>query len=257
MPSHIRPTWRGNPAGRAESPHQERARLCHQSRLLQGDVDGQRRGQGRAEQCRRTAPSACRGPQHSDHAGSRCARRRRRTASQAWPRDKPVQARPHGHPPSVSIDTLPLESERCWRLALAVYELVTNAVRHACFDGRDGEIKIKLMRAGSWVNCRVADNGSGLTRIKPVGDFGSLAIWQKAWVAGWNTPSARHRPRSFWTSLSPSASGAPTAQSPPAVPEPPSTEGRCVRSFRASRRRAANPARRCSRGSRLEGETQC
>ena len=67
----------------------------------------------------------------------------------------------------LSIDTLPLESERCWRLALAVYELMTNAVRHACFDGRDGEIKIKLMRAGSWVNCRVTDNGSGLTSIKP------------------------------------------------------------------------------------------
>ena len=67
----------------------------------------------------------------------------------------------------LSADTLPLESERCWRLALAVYELVTNAVRHACFDGRDGEIKIKLMRAGSWVNCRITDNGSGLGRIKP------------------------------------------------------------------------------------------
>ncbi|WP_024512835.1 sensor histidine kinase [Bradyrhizobium sp. ARR65] len=67
----------------------------------------------------------------------------------------------------LSADTLPLESERCWRLALAVYELVTNALRHACFDGREGEIKIKLMRAGSWVNCRVTDNGSGLGRIKP------------------------------------------------------------------------------------------
>jgi two-component sensor histidine kinase len=66
----------------------------------------------------------------------------------------------------LSADMLPLESERCWRLALAVYELVTNTVRHACFDGRDGEIKIRLMRAGSWVNCRVTDNGSGLGRIK-------------------------------------------------------------------------------------------
>jgi two-component sensor histidine kinase len=67
----------------------------------------------------------------------------------------------------LSIDTLPLASERCWLLALAVYELMTNAVRHACFDGRDGEIKIKLMRAGSWVNCRVTDNGSGWARFKP------------------------------------------------------------------------------------------
>jgi two-component sensor histidine kinase len=66
----------------------------------------------------------------------------------------------------LSADTLPLESERCWRLALAVYEPVTNAVRHACFDSRDGELKIELMRAGSWVNCRVTDNGSGLGRIK-------------------------------------------------------------------------------------------
>jgi two-component sensor histidine kinase len=67
----------------------------------------------------------------------------------------------------LSADTMPLQSERCWRLTLAVYELVTNAVRHASFAGRDGEIQIKLMRAGSWVNCRVTDNGSGLGRIKP------------------------------------------------------------------------------------------
>ena len=40
-----------------------------------------------------------------------------------------------------------------------MHELVTNAVRHAYFDGRDGEIKVKLMRLGSWVNCRVTDNG--------------------------------------------------------------------------------------------------
>jgi two-component sensor histidine kinase len=66
----------------------------------------------------------------------------------------------------LAAEALPLEAERCWLLALAIYELVTNAVRHACFDGRDGEIKIRLMRAGSWVNCRVTDNGSGLGRIK-------------------------------------------------------------------------------------------
>ena len=67
----------------------------------------------------------------------------------------------------LSTDALQLESERCWRLTLGVYELVTNAVRHACFDGRDGEIKIKLMCTRSWVNCWVSDNGSGLGRIKP------------------------------------------------------------------------------------------
>jgi two-component sensor histidine kinase len=66
----------------------------------------------------------------------------------------------------LSADTLPLESERCWRLVLAMYELIANAARHARFDGRDGEIKLKLMRTGSWVNCRVTDNGSGVGRIK-------------------------------------------------------------------------------------------
>src|SRR6202023_2705506 len=35
----------------------------------------------------------------------------------------------------LAAETLPLETERCWRLALSIYELVTNAVRHACFDG--------------------------------------------------------------------------------------------------------------------------
>jgi two-component sensor histidine kinase len=66
----------------------------------------------------------------------------------------------------LSTETLPLEAARCWQLGLIVHELVTNAVRHAYFDGRDGEIKVKLMRLGSWVNCRVTDNGSSLGRIK-------------------------------------------------------------------------------------------
>jgi two-component sensor histidine kinase len=65
-------------------------------------------------------------------------------------------------------DTLPLESEQCWRLALAIHELVTNAARHACFDGRDGVIKIKLSLADPVVvNCIVADNGSLSARLKP------------------------------------------------------------------------------------------
>jgi two-component sensor histidine kinase len=64
-------------------------------------------------------------------------------------------------------DPLPLESERSWRLALAVHELVTNAARHACFDGRDGAIKIKLSRRDHVVNCIVADNGSLSARLRP------------------------------------------------------------------------------------------
>jgi two-component sensor histidine kinase len=68
---------------------------------------------------------------------------------------------------ALAADTLPLESERCWRLALAVHELVVNAARHACFDGRDGAIKVKLLLTNSVANCIVADNGSLSERLKP------------------------------------------------------------------------------------------
>ncbi|WP_050419187.1 ATP-binding protein [Bradyrhizobium tropiciagri] len=68
---------------------------------------------------------------------------------------------------ALSADSLPLEAERCWRLALAVHELVTNAARHAHFESRDGAIKIKLSLAGTIVNCIVADNGSRSERLRP------------------------------------------------------------------------------------------
>ena len=94
-----------------------------------------------------------------------------RTASKARTGDEPMQAGSHEHPPRVR------RSCRWSRAGLApgvaIYELVTNAVRHACFDGRDGEIKIRLMRAGSWVNCRVTDNGSGLEGSSLVAACGS------------------------------------------------------------------------------------
>jgi two-component sensor histidine kinase len=77
-------------------------------------------------------------------------------------------------------DTLPLESERCWRLALAVHELVTNAARHACFDGRDGAVKIKLSLIDQVVNCIVADNGSLPARLKPAGGLQTVGDLAKS-----------------------------------------------------------------------------
>jgi two-component sensor histidine kinase len=65
-----------------------------------------------------------------------------------------------------AADKLPVEAERCWRLALVVHELVTNAARHASFDGRYGEIRIELKRAGAFVSCSVSDNGSGAAGVK-------------------------------------------------------------------------------------------
>ena len=60
----------------------------------------------------------------------------------------------------LAADPLLLEADRCWRLGLVVHELVTNSARHACFDNRDGKIRVELGRSGSMVKCRISDNGA-------------------------------------------------------------------------------------------------
>ena len=57
-------------------------------------------------------------------------------------------------------DDLRLEGERCWKLGLIVSELLTNVARHARFDDRHPEAKVKLLVAGNVVRCAVSDNGS-------------------------------------------------------------------------------------------------
>ncbi|MBC9883100.1 sensor histidine kinase [Bradyrhizobium sp. INPA01-394B] len=59
-----------------------------------------------------------------------------------------------------ATQSLALQPERCWHLALIVHELVTHAARHGCFDARAGQIRIKLTRTGALVNCVIHDNGS-------------------------------------------------------------------------------------------------
>ena len=61
---------------------------------------------------------------------------------------------------ALTTETLPLQPERCRRLGLIVHGLVTDAAKHACFEARTGEIKVKLTRIGAVVNCVVLDNGS-------------------------------------------------------------------------------------------------
>jgi anti-sigma regulatory factor (Ser/Thr protein kinase) len=65
---------------------------------------------------------------------------------------------------ALATESLPLEPERCRRLGLIVHGLVTNAAKHACFDARTGEIRVKLTRTGALVNCVVLDNGSRSVR---------------------------------------------------------------------------------------------
>jgi len=61
---------------------------------------------------------------------------------------------------AIATESLPLQPERCRRLGLIVHGLVTDAAKHACFDARTGEIRIRLSRIGAVVNCVVLDNGS-------------------------------------------------------------------------------------------------
>jgi anti-sigma regulatory factor (Ser/Thr protein kinase) len=60
---------------------------------------------------------------------------------------------------------LVLQSAECWLLGLIVYELIINAVRHA-FHGRNGEIRVELLRAGGFVHCKVMDNGSAPAHVQ-------------------------------------------------------------------------------------------
>ena len=67
----------------------------------------------------------------------------------------------------VAAESLPLRSDRCQRLGLMVHEFITNAARHACFDGKAGEIRVEVQRAGPSAKCIVTDNGSAVPGFKP------------------------------------------------------------------------------------------
>jgi two-component sensor histidine kinase len=61
---------------------------------------------------------------------------------------------------------LQMSSERCWKLALILSELITNSARHAfCDEG--GTIRIELSTSGPLVECCVIDNGSSRGSYKP------------------------------------------------------------------------------------------
>jgi two-component sensor histidine kinase len=59
-----------------------------------------------------------------------------------------------------------LRSDRCWRLGMIVYELITNAARHAFSEGQR-EIRVELLQGGSHVICKVQHNGPPPRSIVP------------------------------------------------------------------------------------------
>ncbi|WP_088345725.1 MULTISPECIES: sensor histidine kinase [Rhodomicrobium] len=60
-----------------------------------------------------------------------------------------------------------LDSERCWLLGMIVYELITNAARHA-FDGDNGgEVRVEVAMSGAVIQCRVSDDGTAQREVRP------------------------------------------------------------------------------------------
>lgn len=61
---------------------------------------------------------------------------------------------------------MPLDSLSCWKAALIVAELVTNAVRHG-FQGVGGTITVELLALDGLVGCRISDDGRGFSNVNP------------------------------------------------------------------------------------------
>lgn len=60
---------------------------------------------------------------------------------------------------SLSICPLKMSSERCWLVGMIVFELITNAARHA-FGDNAGSVHLEIWPVGSSIECSVTDSGS-------------------------------------------------------------------------------------------------
>ncbi|MEP9389553.1 histidine kinase dimerization/phosphoacceptor domain -containing protein [Mesorhizobium sp. KR9-304] len=78
---------------------------------------------------------------------------------------------------SYDIDPLVLDRDRATPLALLVSEVVTNALKYAFPDGREGRIAISLKQQGSGdIRLTVADDGVGFDTTKASNGLGSRLI---------------------------------------------------------------------------------
>jgi two-component sensor histidine kinase len=53
---------------------------------------------------------------------------------------------------------LRIDSDQCWRLGMILYELVTNASKHA-FGGDSGRIRVEVFEHATCLECRIEDSG--------------------------------------------------------------------------------------------------
>lgn len=64
---------------------------------------------------------------------------------------------------TLTADRVILPAQRCWRVALIVSELITNALRHG-LRGEPGSIAVSIEVDGNAVACRVTDDGNGASQ---------------------------------------------------------------------------------------------
>ncbi len=77
-----------------------------------------------------------------------------------------VSLRDRGIRLTLATERIELNAARCWRVALIVSELITNAARHG-LQGGPGNIFIDLEVVGLEVGCRVRDDGRTVTVHRP------------------------------------------------------------------------------------------
>jgi two-component sensor histidine kinase len=74
----------------------------------------------------------------------------------------------------LSCDTVHLSSERCWRVALILSELITNSVRHG-LRGGPGQVTVEIEDNGDTVSCRVTDDRIAPPKIQPARSISVVA----------------------------------------------------------------------------------
>jgi two-component sensor histidine kinase len=67
---------------------------------------------------------------------------------------------------TLAADTVNLPADRCWRVALIVSELITNAVRHG-LSGGPGHIFVKQKTTERVVTCSVSNSGEASRAARP------------------------------------------------------------------------------------------
>ncbi|MDX2284474.1 MAG: sensor histidine kinase, partial [Bacteroidia bacterium] len=77
---------------------------------------------------------------------------------------------------SLDMPELELDVDTAVPLGLIVNELITNSLKYAFPDGREGTITVSLQKAGGRLELLVADNGAGKANTATGTSFGSQLV---------------------------------------------------------------------------------